>query len=461
MAQESQSSPEKPEQEELRWTPSLGELKSRIEMDNYSYQKIVDHLHLPITGFQLSAVLNEIASREEWREMQARIYEKAEGSLVSGEVAQINQQISAHYDEWYELLNVISRNPDMPLSQIEQEWSEKTGQEYSIKNLVMEMLWYGVEKEAALQKVEQIDSYHLPKNHALLALIATEVSQEYAEDFFNETQWKAIREIISQKDKAINVAKTKAKDLVEKAKDPLRKHLTGLDVDQQNKLFGRMVKFLSEDDLGKKLVEMADGIPGSTVVKWGVGSLKATASGVREWLFSPLCACMMAVMLDGAEDKEKVFIQYVTFLVAGQLVQEGGKWVTKWGTQGLIALLENVAKDAPKHSNIRKIQEFLKKWSPNKHLVLFATIALVVGIFQIPTVTDFVGDIANAIDENIPHWDMRRADYRWCVSSSLFDAVFNKAFSSHSCISRRDTSSHGRSESICRARSISLRLYHW
>lgn len=70
---------------------------------------------------------------------------------------------------------------------------------------------------------------------------------------------------------------------------------------------------------------------------------------------------MMAVMLDGAEDKEKVFIQYVTFLVAGQLVQEGGKWLAKGGSQGLAALLENAAKNAPKDSKIAKIQAFLKK----------------------------------------------------------------------------------------------------
>jgi hypothetical protein len=31
---------------------------------------------------------------------------------------------------------------------------------------------------------------------------------------------------------------------------------------------------------------------------------------------------MMAVMLDGAPDKEQALIQYITFLVAGQVAQE-------------------------------------------------------------------------------------------------------------------------------------------
>lgn len=93
------------------------------------------------------------------------------------------------------------------------------------------------------------------------------MSQEYAEEFFQATRWKAIQEAFALPEKALNIAKTKAEQLVNQAKDPLRKHLEGLKPAQQEKLFARMVKFLSEDDLGKKLVEMADGLPGSTVVK--------------------------------------------------------------------------------------------------------------------------------------------------------------------------------------------------
>lgn len=93
------------------------------------------------------------------------------------------------------------------------------------------------------------------------------MSQEYAEDFFKASRWKTIKEALEGTRSALNVAKTKATELVEKAKQPLREHLKGLTPTQQDKLFARMVKFLSEDDLGKKLVEMADGLPGSAVVK--------------------------------------------------------------------------------------------------------------------------------------------------------------------------------------------------
>jgi hypothetical protein len=61
----------------------------------------------------------------------------------------------------------------MPLKVFE-EMELKTNN-LTLRQIVMDILWLGAQKEEALQKINELDSYHLPKTAALWATIMIEV----------------------------------------------------------------------------------------------------------------------------------------------------------------------------------------------------------------------------------------------------------------------------------------------
>ncbi len=140
-------------------------------------------------------------------------------------------------------------------------------EDLSLHKVIMEIIWYGIQKENALQKIDKLGDYHLPKNAALMSVIASEVSQEYAEEFFEKGRWEFIKKTFALPEKVTDIMKAKAGELVEKAKPALKGYLGDMPTDKQQKMFGRMVKFLSEDQIGQRLVTMAEGLPGAAVAE--------------------------------------------------------------------------------------------------------------------------------------------------------------------------------------------------
>jgi len=55
----------------------------------------------------------------------------------------------------------------------------------------------------------------------------------------------------------------------------------------------------------------------------GVGKIaESTFSNIKEGTLNPLFAALLVCSLDGEPDREKSIIQYFTFLLAGQVIQE-------------------------------------------------------------------------------------------------------------------------------------------
>ncbi|MFA6080607.1 MAG: hypothetical protein WC753_03985 [Candidatus Gracilibacteria bacterium] len=268
----------------------------------------------------------------------------------------------------------------------------------TIRNLVLGILWQGYEKIAVAQSIDSLAASRLPQTTALIATISSEILQEYAEEYFEKGRFQVVKKLFEVPE----LAGKKAVELVEKAKPSLREYWKGMEPAKQEKTFARMVKFLSEDNVGQKIVAMTETIPGSSIGREVLKSGKSTLSGVKEGLFSPLCACMMAVMLDGAPDKEQALIQYITFLVAGQVAQEGVK--------GVLTIIDKVIHLAPKESPYRNSLAALKKKLNKKiaggkisgHLMLGISIMAVMGLFSWKPAQEFIGNIAQGIDEN---WD--------------------------------------------------------
>lgn len=147
----------------------------------------------------------------------------------------------------------------MPLKVFEE--MELKPNNLTLRQIIMDILWLGAQKEEALQKIKKLDSYHLPKTAALYSMIASEVMQEYAEDYFEAGRFDIVKKIFALPEKGIDLAKNKAIAVVEKAKPSLKKYFSDMSPSQQEKMFGRMVKFMSEDKIGQRLVAMSEALP--------------------------------------------------------------------------------------------------------------------------------------------------------------------------------------------------------
>jgi len=421
------SSPESPRWENRE--KSLSEA-SNLQKDGIKMgEKIAKHIDLPVSGEALYEAIQEIFSTKALIDTQTKgkekIWDTKDATGKQWEIDWAREKlldITERRAIWTQLLEIQKKDPNMLLKDFEKMYLKSKN--LSLKQIIMDILWLGAQKEAALQKINKLDSYRLPKTAALWSLIASEVMQEYAEDYFEAGRFGIVKKIFALPEKGIDLAKSKAIAVVEKAKPSLKKYFGDMPLAQRDKMFGRMVQFMSEDKIGQRLVAMTETIPWSSVAKWLGSSAKSTLSGVKEWLFSPLCACMMSMMLEWSEDKEKAMIQYVTFLVAGQVIQEGGKWAGK----GILPLIEPLLAKMPTDSRTGKLLSVLRKGSVNKALTIGASVALVIIAFQIPMVTDFVWDIAKSIDEGWDHGETREMIIGWVSATSYLMQFTSKRF---------------------------------